>query len=135
MAFTMFAMSCGTDGGSSDGSVAEVDTEAETSVEDESNDDGRGQSAEEADTSADASRKRRVAVRFFAGLASINERNQEFTKAIPYLEAWIKIDPSNTHSRAGNQPQNTAMAGPTMGPVPAMLVKWCPKMTCLRVGT
>ena len=34
-----------------------------------------------------------------------------------------------------NQPQKTAIAGPTMGPVPAMLVKWWPKMTSLRVGT
>ncbi len=47
----------------------------------------------------------------------------------------MKIDPNTTQSNAGSQPQNTAIAGPTIGPVPAMLVKWWPKMTSLRVGT
>ncbi len=35
----------------------------------------------------------------------------------------MKIDPKRTQSRAGSQPQKTAIAGPTIGPVPAMLVK------------
>jgi len=29
----------------------------------------------------------------------------------------------------------TAMAGPTIGPVPAMEVKWCPKTIAFLVGT
>jgi hypothetical protein len=29
----------------------------------------------------------------------------------------MKIDPSKTHSSAGSQPQKTAIAGPTIGPV------------------
>ena len=45
------------------------------------------------------------------------------TSAPKSCTAPMKIDPSTTHSSAGSQPQNTAIAGPTMGPVPAMLVK------------
>ena len=37
--------------------------------------------------------------------------------------APMKIDPNTTQSSAGSQPHITAMAGPTIGPVPAMLVK------------
>ena len=47
----------------------------------------------------------------------------------------MKIDPNNTQSRAGNQPQITAKAGPTMGPVPAIDVKWWPNTTPFEVGT
>ena len=49
--------------------------------------------------------------------------------------APTKIDPSTTHSSAGSQPQKTAIAGPTIGPVPAMLVKWWPNTTPELVGT
>ena len=48
---------------------------------------------------------------------------RETTKAPKSCTAPMKIDPNNTHSNAGSQPQKTAMAGPTIGPVPAMLVK------------
>ena len=51
------------------------------------------------------------------------------TNAPKSCTAPIKIEPKNTQIRAGSQPQKTATAGPTIGPVPAMLVKWCPKMT------
>jgi len=37
--------------------------------------------------------------------------------------APMKMDPNNTQHNAGTQPHIIAMAGPTMGPVPAMLVK------------
>jgi hypothetical protein len=43
--------------------------------------------------------------------------------------------PTNTHNNAGTHPQMMAMAGPTMGPVPAIEVKWWPKMTSFLVGT
>ena len=59
----------------------------------------------------------------------------ETTKAPKSCTAPIKTQPNKTHSKAGNHPQNTAMAGPTIGPVPAMLVKWWPKITSFRVGT
>jgi hypothetical protein len=35
----------------------------------------------------------------------------------------MKMLPKITHNSAGSQPQKTAIAGPTIGPVPAMLVK------------
>ena len=38
--------------------------------------------------------------------------------------APIKIDPKTTQRSAGTQPHMMAMAGPTIGPVPAMEVKW-----------
>ena len=59
----------------------------------------------------------------------------EMTNAPKSWTAPMKIEPTKTHNSAGNHPQNTAMAGPTMGPVPAMEVKWWPKTTDLRVGT
>jgi len=49
--------------------------------------------------------------------------------------APMKIEPMRIHTRAGSHPQIMAMAGPTMGPVPAMEVKWCPKRTVLLVAT
>ncbi len=49
--------------------------------------------------------------------------------------APMKIEPNTTQTRAGSQPQSTPMAGPTMGPVPAMEVKWWPNTTLRRVGT
>ena len=49
--------------------------------------------------------------------------------------APITIDPTSTHTRAGTHPHTTATAGPTIGPVPAMLVKWCPKTSDRRLGT
>ena len=47
----------------------------------------------------------------------------------------MKIEPSTTHNSAGTQPHMMAIAGPTIGPVPAMEVKWWPKTTDLLVGT
>ena len=47
----------------------------------------------------------------------------------------MKIEPKTTQSSAGSQPHITAIAGPTIGPVPAMDVKWWPKTTDLLVGT
>ena len=44
------------------------------------------------------------------------------------------MEPNSTHSRAGTHPQITASAGPTIGPVPAMEVKWWPKMMPFLVG-
>ena len=38
--------------------------------------------------------------------------------------AALATTDNGTHSNAGNHPQKTAIAGPTIGPVPAMLVKW-----------
>ena len=35
----------------------------------------------------------------------------------------MRIEPNTTHSRAGTHPHMMAMAGPTMGPVPAIEVK------------
>ena len=49
--------------------------------------------------------------------------------------APIKIDPNTTQTKAGTQPHITARAGPTIGPVPAIDVKWWPKTTLLAVGT
>ena len=49
--------------------------------------------------------------------------------------APIVIDPTTIHTSAGNQPQITANAGPTIGPVPAIEVKWWPKTTPRRVAT
>ena len=45
------------------------------------------------------------------------------------------MDPNTIQRQAGSQPQMMPIAGPTMGPVPAMEVKWCPNMTCLDDGT
>ncbi len=46
-----------------------------------------------------------------------------------------KTVPNVTHSRAGSQPQMTAIAGPTMGAAPATEVKWWPHRMYLFVGT
>jgi tetratricopeptide (TPR) repeat protein len=35
----------------------------------------------------------RIMLRLHAGLASVSERASEWSKAIPHLEAWVKIDP------------------------------------------
>ena len=48
--------------------------------------------------------------------------------------APAKIVPSTTHRNAGNHPQMTAIAGPTMGAAPATEVKWWPKRTLRLVG-
>ena len=45
------------------------------------------------------------------------------TKAPKSCTAPMKIDPNSTHIKAGTQPHMMAIAGPTIGPVPAMLVK------------
>ncbi len=45
------------------------------------------------------------------------------TSAPKSCTAPTKIEPKSTHSSAGSQPQITAMAGPTIGPVPAIDVK------------
>src|SRR5690625_111740 len=53
-------------------------------------------------------------------------------------KSWIpakKMVPRTTHKKAGNQPQITAMAGPTIGAAPATEVKWCRQSTYLFVGT
>lgn len=59
----------------------------------------------------------------------------ETTRAPKSCTAPIRMEPKSTQSRAGSHPQMTATAGPTMGPVPAMDVKWWPKMTERLVGT
>src|SRR5690606_17029620 len=46
-----------------------------------------------------------------------------------------KTVPRTTQRKAGNQPQITAMAGPTIGAAPATEVKWWPQSTYLLVGT
>ena len=51
------------------------------------------------------------------------------TKAPKSCTAPIRMEPNTTHKRAGTQPHMMAIAGPTIGPVPAIEVKWCPKMT------
>ena len=45
------------------------------------------------------------------------------TKAPKSCTAPIRIEPKTTQSRAGTQPHMMAMAGPTIGPVPAIEVK------------
>ena len=60
---------------------------------------------------------------------------KEITKAPKSWTAPKKIEPKNTQSAAGIQPQIIAIAGPTMGPKPAIEVKWCPKRISLLVGT
>ncbi len=59
----------------------------------------------------------------------------ETTSAPKSCTAPMKIDPSKTQTRAGTQPHITAIAGPTIGPVPAIEVKWWPKTTGFDVGT
>src|SRR5690625_7875785 len=46
-----------------------------------------------------------------------------------------KTVPSVTHKNAGNHPQITATAGPTIGAAPATDVKWWPQRTHLLAGT
>ena len=85
------------------------------------------------------SRKRSLALGLITRPAmspTVRPRLRRLTTRAP--RSWtapMKMDPRTTHSRAGSQPQRMAMAGPTMGPVPAMEVKWCPKTTPLPVGT
>jgi hypothetical protein len=44
--------------------------------------------------------------------------------------APMKIDPTRIQITAGSHPQTAhARIGPTMGPTPAMLAKWCPNRT------
>ena len=43
--------------------------------------------------------------------------------------------PNTTQSRAGTQPQITAMAGPTIGAAPAIEQKWWPNRTCFVQAT
>ena len=59
----------------------------------------------------------------------------EIHRALKSCTAPAKTVPSTTHRKAGSQPQITAIAGPTIGAAPATDVKWCPKSTCLFVGT
>ena len=59
----------------------------------------------------------------------------ETTSAPKSWTAPMKIDPKTTQSNAGTQPHITAIAGPTIGPVPAIEVKWWPKTTDFEVGT
>ena len=47
----------------------------------------------------------------------------ETTSAPKSCTAPMKIEPNTTHSSAGSQPHITAIAGPTIGPVPAIEVK------------
>jgi muramidase (phage lysozyme) len=46
-----------------------------------------------------------------------------------------KMVPATIHTKAGPHPQNTAIAGPTIGAAPATDVNWWPNSTCLLVGT
>ena len=46
------------------------------------------------------------------------------TRAPKSCTAPAKIDPKTTQSRAGTHPHITPSTGPTMGPVPAIDVKW-----------
>ena len=59
----------------------------------------------------------------------------ETTRAPKSWTAPMKMEPNNTQRSAGTQPHMTARAGPTMGPVPAMEVKWWPKTMPFLVGT
>lgn len=38
---------------------------------------------------------RRIRLRLHAGQASVEERSEQWEKAIPHLKAWVKIDPKN----------------------------------------
>jgi hypothetical protein len=60
---------------------------------------------------------------------------KDMTKAEKSCTAPMTIDPTKTQIIAGTQPQMTAIAGPTIGPVPAIEVKWWPKMIPFFVGT
>jgi hypothetical protein len=48
----------------------------------------------------------------------------EITSVEKSWTAPMKILPRKTHRNAGSQPQIIPMAGPTIGPSPAMVVKW-----------
>ncbi len=49
--------------------------------------------------------------------------------------APMKMEPRMIHSTAGSQPKTrVAKMGPTMGPAPAMELKWWPTSTGVRVG-
>ena len=48
----------------------------------------------------------------------------------------MKITPSTIHSSAGPQPNTSAaVIGPTIGPAPAMELKWCPNTTASGAGS
>jgi hypothetical protein len=59
----------------------------------------------------------------------------EITRAPRSCTAPIKIDPTKTQINAGTHPHITPIAGPTIGPVPAIDVKWCPNRIPFFVGT
>jgi hypothetical protein len=59
----------------------------------------------------------------------------EIHRAAKSCTAPANTVPSTTQRNAGSHPQITAIAGPTIGAAPATEVKWCPKSTCLLVGT
>ena len=59
----------------------------------------------------------------------------EMTSEPKSWTAPMTMDPMRIQRRAGSQPQTTATAGPTIGPVPAIEVKWWPKTMARREGT
>lgn len=74
------------------------------------------------------SRKRVRARLFTTSLASVPmllaRCRTETTSAPKSCTPAAKMVPSTTHASAGPQPQNTAIAGPTIGAAPATEVKW-----------
>ena len=48
----------------------------------------------------------------------------EMTRQEKSCTAPMKMEPKKTHNIAGTQPQMIPIAGPTIGPVPAIEVKW-----------
>ena len=83
--------------------------------------------------------RKRVRTRLFTTSAARSPMERpsfrsEMTRAPKSCTPPKKMDPKKTQSTAGTQPQITAMAGPTMGPSPAMEVKWWPKRISFRVG-
>ena len=59
----------------------------------------------------------------------------EIIRAPKSCTAPANIVPPTIQITAGTQPHITPMAGPTIGPVPAIDVKWCPKIISFFVGT
>ena len=73
-------------------------------------------------------RKKIVLVRLFTYFDVISEIDfpwlrRDITSAPKSCTAPMTMVPTSTQIRAGTQPQITPIAGPTMGPVPAMEVK------------
>ncbi len=60
---------------------------------------------------------------------------RDTTNAPKSWTAPKKIAPKKIQITAGTQPHMIAIAGPTMGPKPAIDVKWCPKRISFLVGT